>query len=253
LPLAVSSAVWFSCKRLRWLPLKSPVEPSLEFCLRLESLRVNLAAQPQPAGSSLGLLLPTAHQEPKVHMTRARPPALFRLQGLATLLTAYSLQFRAGFISHRPRSWDSPFGAFSSRKASGALTPGRTHLPFSLSVFPPPKRKAGPTGRSSWVSSFRESLAIRQGFSLASRWMLPWVLCTGSIPSVQAKWLTGLCVHLASRRSLLPTARCSLANPFALPQPSGTDLAVPSIRANTSRPESVFEILNQAQHIVNEL
>jgi len=39
-------------------------------------------------------------------------PATFRLQGLITLLTAYSLRNRAGFLSHRQRSWDSPFGAF---------------------------------------------------------------------------------------------------------------------------------------------
>jgi len=67
-------------------------------------------------------------------------------------LTAYSLQSRAGFVSHRQRSWDSPFGAFSSRKVPGALPPGRTHLPFLLSVLPPPKQWAGPTGRGSWAS-----------------------------------------------------------------------------------------------------
>jgi hypothetical protein len=45
-------------------------------------------------------------------------PATFRLQGLATLVAVSSLRFRAGFVSHRRRSWDSPFGAFSSRKVS---------------------------------------------------------------------------------------------------------------------------------------
>lgn len=45
-------------------------------------------------------------------------PATFRLQGLATLVTAYSLRSRAGSVSHRLRSWDSPFGASSSRKVS---------------------------------------------------------------------------------------------------------------------------------------
>jgi hypothetical protein len=53
-----------------------------------------------------------------------------------TLLTVYALRSRAGFVSHRRRSWDSPFGAFSSRKVSGALPPGWTHLPFRLSVLP---------------------------------------------------------------------------------------------------------------------
>jgi len=38
-------------------------------------------------------------------------PASVRLQGLATLLTAYAPRIRASFVSHRQRSWDSPFGA----------------------------------------------------------------------------------------------------------------------------------------------
>jgi len=50
--------------------------------------------------------------------TRRGPsrPATFRLQGLGTLLTACSLESRAGFVSHRRRSWDSPFGGFLSRR-----------------------------------------------------------------------------------------------------------------------------------------
>jgi len=67
-------------------------------------------------------LLPTAHGGSKVHFSRGFPPATFRLQGLVTLLTAYALQSLAGFISHRQRSWDSPFGAFSSRKVSASIT-----------------------------------------------------------------------------------------------------------------------------------
>jgi hypothetical protein len=113
----------------------------------------NLASQPQPANSSHGLLFPSAHEESKVHLTRASQPATFRLQGLATLLTAYSLRSRAGFVSHRQRSWDSPFGGSPSRKVSGVLPPETTHIPFSLAVFPPPKRRAGPIGLGSWAST----------------------------------------------------------------------------------------------------
>ena len=76
---------------------------------------------PQPASSSRGLLLPTAHEGSKVHFSQARPPATFRLQGLVTLLTAYALRSRAGFLSHRQRSWDLPFGAFSSQKVPGGI------------------------------------------------------------------------------------------------------------------------------------
>ena len=50
-------------------------------------------------------------------------PATFRLQGLATLLTVSSLRSRAGSVSSRQRSWDSPFGAFSSRKVHGRHHP----------------------------------------------------------------------------------------------------------------------------------
>jgi hypothetical protein len=58
-------------------------------------------------------------------------PATLRLQGLATLLTVYSLRCRAGFVSHRQRSWDLPFGAFSSGKVTGRFRLGRTHIPFT--------------------------------------------------------------------------------------------------------------------------
>jgi hypothetical protein len=95
-------------------------------------------------------------------------PATFRLQGLATLLAAYSLETLAGSFSHQPRSWDLPFGAFSSQKASGVLPHGRTHLPFSLLLITPPKRRAGATGRGSWAHTFRESLAAADGFSIAT-------------------------------------------------------------------------------------
>jgi hypothetical protein len=82
----------------------------------------DLVRPPQQANSSLGLSLPSAHQDLAVHLPRALPqPATFRLQGLATLLAAYSRRARAGFVSHRRRSWDSPFGAFSSRKVPAAF------------------------------------------------------------------------------------------------------------------------------------
>jgi hypothetical protein len=46
----------------------------------------------------------------------------FRLQGLATLVTVSSRRNRAGFISHRQRSWDSPFGAFPSRNGARCVS-----------------------------------------------------------------------------------------------------------------------------------
>jgi hypothetical protein len=44
----------------------------------------------------------------KVHLTRVRPPATFRPQGLVTLATVYSLHSPADRVSNRRRSWDSP-------------------------------------------------------------------------------------------------------------------------------------------------
>jgi hypothetical protein len=45
---------------------------------------------------------------------RHSKPASFRLQGLVTLVTVFSRRNRVGLVSCRQRSWDSPFGAFSS-------------------------------------------------------------------------------------------------------------------------------------------
>jgi hypothetical protein len=89
----------------------------------------------------------------------------FRLRGLATLLAAYSFRARAGFISHRRRSWDSPFGASSSRKVSGAFPPGSTHLPFLLPLIPLPKQRAGPAGRGFWVLTLAGVPGGRHGIS----------------------------------------------------------------------------------------
>jgi hypothetical protein len=39
-------------------------------------------------------------------------------------LTAYSLESRAGFVSHRRRSWDSPFGGFTFPEVSAGFRLG---------------------------------------------------------------------------------------------------------------------------------
>jgi hypothetical protein len=105
------------------------------------------ARRPQPSSTSHGLSVPTAHQGTAVHLTRACQPATFRLQGLVTLLTAYSRRARASLVSCRQRSWDSPFGAFSSCEVHAAFAVARTHLPFKPSVVPPPEGD-GPAQRA---------------------------------------------------------------------------------------------------------
>jgi hypothetical protein len=50
-------------------------------------------------------------------------PATFRPQGLVTLSTVFSLRTRAGLVSCRQRSWDSPFEAFPSQKVPVRFRP----------------------------------------------------------------------------------------------------------------------------------
>jgi hypothetical protein len=76
------------------------------------------ARPPQQTGDSHGLLFPSAHAgfgDRFFFAGRLPFSQRFRLQGLAALLTVSSRRIRAGFVSHRQRSWDSPFGAFPSR------------------------------------------------------------------------------------------------------------------------------------------
>ena len=93
-------------------------------------------------------------------------PATFRLQGLVTLLTVSSLRTRAGFFSHRQRSWDSPFGGFSSRKVSDAFphSEGPTCRFFQRCSR---RRSAEPARWTAAPGScpFPESLAVDQGVS----------------------------------------------------------------------------------------
>jgi hypothetical protein len=74
---------------------------------------------------------------------RHSKPATVRVQGLATLVAAFARQIRAGFVSRRQRSWDSPFGAFSFDAVIGAFPPDGTHLPF----FPSGNAPHGAGGR----------------------------------------------------------------------------------------------------------
>jgi hypothetical protein len=71
-------------------------------------------------------------------------PATFRPQGFLALSTAYSLRCPAGFVSRRRRSWDSPFGAFSSCEVSGVSPPGSAHIPFPLPLYLPQKAAGRP-------------------------------------------------------------------------------------------------------------
>jgi hypothetical protein len=92
-------------------------DPSLSpGCASVRSLTERILAGSAEARTAplMGFLLPTAHAVAKVHNRGLCLPAKFRLQGLITLLTVFSLRNPAGFLSRRRRSWDSPYEAFST-------------------------------------------------------------------------------------------------------------------------------------------
>jgi len=122
MPLAVSSAAWFSVAGLRRPQLSDRCALSASSAFLQRIAQLVLVRRPQPANTSLGLSFPSALTASEVHLPRALPaPATVRPQGLATLAAVYALRGLAGFVSHRRRSWDLPFGAFSFRKVLAAF------------------------------------------------------------------------------------------------------------------------------------
>jgi hypothetical protein len=92
--------------------------PLVELHLPLEYYPASPTRPPQRSGPLMGFGSLQRSRNPRSTAAGSSLPATFRLQGLATLLAAYSLESRAGFVSHRRRSWDSPFGGFPSRRIS---------------------------------------------------------------------------------------------------------------------------------------
>jgi len=132
-------------------------------------------------------------------LSRACLPATFRLQGLATLLAAYSLRNRAGLISYRQRSWDSPFEAFSSRKVAAPFPARLNPRTVDLSVYPRTRRCRGRLDKPRFLGfdPTDESLAARR--CLAHE---PLVAPLGfSLPGPLAEALTGISPDLLSRAS----------------------------------------------------
>jgi hypothetical protein len=152
LPLApLPQLCGFPLTDCRRLPFKLPTASSRRATPSYRVLPSKTYPTVSTAEYSHGLWLPSAHQESEIHFREPSQLATFRLQGLVALLTASSLEFRAGFVSHRQHSWDSPFGGILSREASKAFQPGRTHLPLTRRLFC--RRSVRPARRAS-VSGF---------------------------------------------------------------------------------------------------
>ena len=154
--------------QVAWLTtVKSPVQYSLEFRLRLEISEPYLAGRPQPASTSHGLSLPTPHtgSEGPLH---AGMPARF----------GPSSGFGYPLDGLRP-SWSSPvlfrtgsaLGIRPSELSPRERLPGHYHpkgptCRFSCRFSHHTRQRAGPTGRGFWVLTARESLTAEQRFNL---------------------------------------------------------------------------------------
>jgi hypothetical protein len=71
-------------------------------------------------------------------------PTTVRPQGLVTLSTVCPLRSPASFVSRQRRPWDSPFGAFPSRKASERFRSNEPTYRFAKPVMLPPEGKSQP-------------------------------------------------------------------------------------------------------------
>jgi hypothetical protein len=95
-------------------------------------------------------------------------PASFHPQGLVTLAVVCSLRGLAGFVSRRQRSWEVPFGAFSSREVPGRFRPSELTYRFSQRFLRRPKAPARPDG-SRFLSFDPPGNPLRSGTFLAYR------------------------------------------------------------------------------------
>jgi hypothetical protein len=166
-PFALASAMRSFAAGLRRSQLSDRRALSSSFAF-LQSLPQRfLAGRPQSTGASHGLSFPTAHAGFGDPLPRALPrPATVRLQGLITLLAAFAHRIRAGLVSCRQRSWDSPFGVFTSQKVSGAFRSGRTHLPFLRPLYQSPfSERPARSAAVPGLQPFREFLASATGLA----------------------------------------------------------------------------------------
>jgi len=165
--LAVGHFLGFAVfpRQARGPQLSNRANLSSSLALRQSITQRTLAGRPQPPAPLMGFC---SLQHSRVRRSTARGlawSATFRPQGLVTLSAAYSLRAQAGLISYRRRSWDSPFGAFSSRKVSARL---RTEAPtyrFSCRCY---RHRSSEPARQAAVSGLlplRESLATGRGIN----------------------------------------------------------------------------------------
>jgi hypothetical protein len=125
-PFALAPVVRFSAAGLRRSQLSDQRRPLFEFRVPPESSSA-IPSRPAAAVQRLSWAsrpYSTFRIRRSTCCERLPTPAMVRLQGLVTLLTAFARRIRVGLVSCRQRSWDSPFGVFPSQKVPGAFRPG---------------------------------------------------------------------------------------------------------------------------------
>jgi hypothetical protein len=162
-----TSAVWFSSGGRRWSRLNSQSTPLFGFAFLQSITQRHLADRPRPVSHSLGLLLPSAHEEPKVHISRALPARFVPPSGFGDPLD--------GFLPSIPRRLSfTPAALLGFTLRSFLLPDGRPYV----SARPLP-RTVPPTGGTTYRSRRPALRAAVPGVYLPE---VPWRPSVGLAP-----------------------------------------------------------------------
>jgi hypothetical protein len=162
-----------------WLTtVKLPVQYSLEFRLRLETSELHLASRPQPASSSQGLPIPTAHSRPEDPHHAGIPARFGPPSGFGDPLDGFRPSDPRRFCFAPAALLGFALRSFLLSDGIRSITNRNYPLAVSPAGYPLARRQqAGPAGRGFWVLTARESLTVEQGFGL------PTAGCSLGIPA----------------------------------------------------------------------
>jgi hypothetical protein len=160
--------MWFSSDGRRWSRLNSQSTPLFGFTFLQSISQRHLADRPQPVSPSHGLLLPSAHEEPKVHWSRALPARFVPPSGFG-----YPLD---GFLPSIPRRFSFTPAALLGFTLRSFLPPrGRRTFPYRRDprTVPPAGgttcQAEGRPRRPRFLGfTSRKSLATERGFSTST-------------------------------------------------------------------------------------
>jgi len=165
LPLALASAVRSSVPRAAAdNVLSHRPRPLVELDLPLECYPAIPTRPPRRPGPLMGFGSLQHMRNSRSTHRRPSQPATFRLQGLATLLAACALESRAGFVSHRRRSWDSSLRRFPLPTGVSDLSVKTNLRTVGSAVSPPLARQTGPTSLGFQVHTCRDCLVAARRF-----------------------------------------------------------------------------------------